>query len=72
MMLAKGTLVEVKDDALARMDMQHNGPLWVVVREHHPDPLDGRLVPCKSIATGVHDGWFVEELNIAEKELPQP
>jgi len=68
-MLAKGTLIRVKDRALKIDYKQAGGTLWVIVDERLPQVVDGvGAYRCKSLATGERWTWFTDEFDTEENE----
>ena len=68
-MLAKGTLIRVKDQALKIDRVEKDGTLWVIVDERLPQIVPGHgAYRCKSLATGERWTWFTDEFDIEENE----
>lgn len=77
-MLAKGTLVQVKESALDSKDqygdsnkttVEAHGWLWIVDEVEEEDRFDGTtLYSCRSLATGGVAHWFNTEIEAAPKE----
>ena len=69
-MLAKGTLIRVKDRALKIDRVEADGSLWVIVGERLPQIIDGgpAAYRCKSLATGKRWTWFTDEFDTEENE----
>ena len=68
-MLAKGTLVRVKDRALKIDYKQAEGTLWIITEERIPQVVEGAgAYRCRSLATGERWTWFTDEFDIEEQD----